>query len=150
MKLLIPPPLQALICALAMWLLSTRLGQFGFSFSFQQEVAIAICLIGIVIDLVSVGLFAKLKTTVSPFSPNKTDKLVTSGMYQFTRNPMYLGMCFILTGLGLWLGNIASFIMVPIFMWFVTHLQIVPEEEILLEKFGDEYSNYMRSVRRWL
>lgn len=150
MKLLIPPPLQAFICALAMWLLSTRFTQFEFSFSFQQEVAIAICLIGIMIDLVSVGLFAKLKTTVSPFSPNKTDKLVTSGMYQFTRNPMYLGMGFILTGLGLWLGNIASFIMVPIFIWFVTQLQIIPEEEILLEKFGDEYSNYMKRVRRWV
>lgn len=133
-----------------MWLLSTRFTQFEFSFSFQQEVAIAICLIGIMIDLVSVGLFAKLKTTVSPFSPNKTDKLVTSGMYQFSRNPMYLGMGFILTGLGLWLGNIASFIMVPIFIWFVTQLQIIPEEEILLEKFGDEYSNYMKRVRRWV
>lgn len=63
---------------------------------------------------------------------------------------MYLGMGFILTGLGLWLGNIASFIMVPIFIWFVTQLQIIPEEEILLEKFGDEYSNYMKRVRRWV
>lgn len=150
MKLLIPPPVQAIICAAGMWVVSQRFPSLDFTFAFQQYLAIAICALGILIDLVSVGLFAKLKTTVSPFSPHKTEKLVTTGFYQYTRNPMYLGMVVILTGLGIWLGNFGSFILIPGFMWFVTHFQIIPEEEILREKLGDEYENYTKRVRRWI
>lgn len=150
MKLLIPPPLQAIICAACMWAIASPFPNLNFTFAFQQPLAILICIIGIGIDLVSVGLFARTKTTVSPFSPDKTSQLVISGLYQYTRNPMYLGMALILTGLAIWLGNAAAFIMVPIFIWFITVLQIIPEEEILLEKFGEEYGDYKMRVRRWL
>ncbi len=150
MKLLIPPPVQAIIFAGLMWLIATQFPQFGFSGSLQQPAAILICIIGIGIDLVSVGLFAREKTTVSPFSPDKTQVLITSGLYQYTRNPMYLGMACILTGLALWLGNYASLLMIPCFIWYITQLQIIPEEEILLEKFGQEYGEYMLRVRRWI
>lgn len=150
MKLLIPPPVQAIIFAGLMWLISEQFPEFGFSGSFQQPLAILICIIGIGIDLVSVGLFAREKTTVSPFSPEKTSALITSGLYQYTRNPMYLGMVCILTGLAVWLGNYASFLMIPCFIWYITKLQIIPEEEVLLEKFGVEYGEYMLRVRRWV
>ncbi len=150
MKLLIPPPVQAIICAGLMWLIAKQFPQFGFSVALQEPVAILICIFGIAIDLISVGLFAQKKTTVSPFSPNKTANLVTSGLYQFTRNPMYLGMVFILTGLGVWLGNFAAFLMVPCFIGYITKLQIIPEEEILLEKFGEDFGEYMLRVRRWI
>lgn len=150
MKLLIPPPVQAIIFAGLMWLIATQFPQFGFSSSLQQPLAILVCIIGIGIDLVSVGLFAREKTTVSPFSPDKTETLVTSGLYQYTRNPMYLGMACILTGLAIWLGNYAAFVMIPCFIWYITQLQIIPEEEILLEKFGEEYGEYMLRVRRWV
>ena len=150
MKLLIPPPVQAIICAGLMWLIARQFPEFSFSGSFQQPFAILICIIGIGIDLVSVGLFAREKTTVSPFSPNKTSALITSGIYKFTRNPMYLGMTCILTGLAVWLGNYACFLMIPCFIWYITQLQIIPEEEILLERFGEEYGEYMLRVRRWI
>ena len=150
MKLLIPPPVQALICAGLMWLIARQFPDFSFSFALQQPLAIFVCLIGIGIDLVSVGLFAREKTTVSPFSPAKSTTLVTTGFYNYTRNPMYLGMAFILTGLAIWLGNFASFFMIPCFMWYITYLQIIPEEEMLLEKFGQEYGEYMMRVRRWI
>jgi len=150
MKLIIPPPVQAIICAGLMWLIADQFAEFSFTSAIQQPLAIFICIIGIGIDLVSVGLFARNKTTVSPFSPNKTEALVTSGLYQYTRNPMYLGMACILTGLGVWLGNFASFAMIPCFIWYITQLQIIPEEEILLEKFGEEYGEYMLRVRRWI
>ena len=150
MKLLVPPPAQAIICAAGMWLISQRFPSLNFSFDFQQYLAIVICAIGILIDLISVGMFAKFKTTVSPFSPHKTDKLVTTGFYKYTRNPMYLGMVVILTGLCVWLGNFGSFALIPVFMWFVTQFQIVPEEEILREKLGEEYDAYLARVRRWI
>jgi len=150
MKLLIPPPVQAIVCAACMWVIANRFPSLGFSFGFQQELAIAICIIGIFVDLVSVGLFTKFKTTVSPFSPQKTEKLVTSGLYQFSRNPMYVGMVIILIGIGIWLGNLAAFVLIPGFTWFVTTFQIIPEEEILAEKFGQDYLEYKSRVRRWI
>ena len=150
MKLLIPPPVQAIICAACMWGISTKLPGLSFSFSLQQSLAILICLMGIGMDLVSVGLFTRSKTTVSPFSPNKTTSLVITGIYKYTRNPMYLGMVLILTGLAVWLGNWACFAVVPGFVVFITKLQIIPEEEMLLEKFGEEYGEYMLRVRRWI
>lgn len=150
MKLLIPPPLQAIICAGLMWLISQQFPAFGFSFGLQQSIAILICMLGIAMDLFSVGLFARNKTTVSPFSPQNTESLVTTGLYKYTRNPMYLGMAIILTGLAVWLGNVLSFLIIPCFAWYLTMLQIIPEEEILLEKFGEEYGNYMMRVRRWI
>ncbi len=150
MKLLIPPPVQALICAGIMWLIARQFPDFGFSFAVQQSLAILICIVGIAIDLVYVGLFTREKTTVSPFSPANTSSLVTSGFYKYTRNPMYLGMACILTGLAFWLGNFASFLMIPCFIWYITQLQIIPEEEILFEKFGQEYGEYMLRVRRWI
>ena len=150
MKLLIPPPVQALICAGVMWLIARQFPDLSFSFSLQQPLAILVCLTGIAIDLVSVGLFTREKTTVSPFNPANSTTLVTSGFYQYSRNPMYLGMACILTGLAIWLGNWGAFLMIPCFVWYITHLQIIPEEEILLEKFGQEYGEYMMRVRRWI
>ena len=133
-----------------MWVISENLNASGFSFSLQQPIAIFLCLIGIGIDLLSVGLFHRAKTTVSPFSPDKTEKLVTTGIYHYTRNPMYLGLTIIMTGLAFWLGNWGAFLVIPIFIWYVTNLQIIPEEEVLLEKFGEEYGYYVLRVRRWI
>ncbi|MEM7291268.1 MAG: isoprenylcysteine carboxylmethyltransferase family protein, partial [Pseudomonadota bacterium] len=72
------------------------------------------------------------------------------GIYNFSRNPMYLGLSFVLTGFGLWLGNFAALFLVPCFVAYITRFQIIPEEEILHEKFGTEYVEYCERVGRWI
>ncbi|MEE9302341.1 MAG: isoprenylcysteine carboxylmethyltransferase family protein, partial [Thiotrichaceae bacterium] len=81
---------------------------------------------------------------------NNASHLVTSGMYRYTRNPMYVGLAILLTGWAIYLGSASPFLLIPLFVFVLTIQQIKPEEVILEEKFGQEYINYKNSVRRWL
>ena len=81
---------------------------------------------------------------------NDVSSLVKDGVYAYTRNPMYVGLVIVLIGWALWLGSFLSLIIVPLFMYAITKLQIKPEEQVLTELFGIEYIEYMKKVRRWL
>ena len=78
------------------------------------------------------------------------DGLVTEGMFNHCRNPLYLGNIFMLTGMGI-LANSLIFILVivPLFL-FIFHSIILAEEEFLKKKFGNEYILYCKKVNRWL
>jgi protein-S-isoprenylcysteine O-methyltransferase Ste14 len=82
--------------------------------------------------------------------PQNTTGIVTSGLYKFSRNPMYVGLLIILTGYAIWLGSVTPFLLLPLFYWLITQMQIKPEERILQQKFGQEYLDYKNTVRRWL
>lgn len=107
---------------------------------------IVACLIGFV---AVVHLF-KRRTTIHPHEPEKTSSLVTSGIYGFTRNPMYLGLFFFLIAWGFYLSNIPSFFICVIFVLYITRFQIKPEEKALERIFGDDFIQYKNKVRRWL
>ncbi|MEM9279481.1 MAG: isoprenylcysteine carboxylmethyltransferase family protein [Pseudomonadota bacterium] len=150
MRLLIPPPVQALICAGLIWFLSGMLPQLAFEFPWQERVAIALVALGLAIDFSSIRLFVRADTTINPYTPDKSETLVTNGIYKYTRNPMYVGMVIFLTAFGLWIGNWMFLPLTGLFIWYITKFQIVPEEEVLQEKFGDDYSEYRHKVRRWI
>ena len=63
---------------------------------------------------------------------------------------MYLAMLILLISVGIYLQNIASLFVIPFFIVYITRYQIVPEEEILTQFFGEEYLQYKHQVRRWL
>lgn len=150
MKLLIPPPIYLLLALGVMWLLQhyvPLLSFQGFPWNIMGWSLIGSALAG---DLYALALFFKARTTFNPIKPQNSTKLVVTGSYRFSRNPMYLGMVIILCGWGLVLGAISSFIMIPLFMWVLTEMQIKPEEAILTERFGTEYQAYLSQVRRWL
>ncbi|MEO1475370.1 MAG: isoprenylcysteine carboxylmethyltransferase family protein, partial [Pseudomonadota bacterium] len=90
------------------------------------------------------------RTTVNPLRPDKATHLVVTGLYRISRNPMYLGLAILLTGWGLYLGDAANLAVLAAFIGFITIFQIKPEEEILRSKFGDDYIDYCRRVRRWI
>ena len=94
--------------------------------------------------------FRKVETTVTPLHPDKASSLVTIGIYQYTRNPMYFGLLLILFSFGLYLQNLASMFVLPVYVWFISKYQIMPEEEALQKVFGDDYKNYQDRVRRWI
>ena len=150
MKLLIPPPIVAALCGLAMWGIAHVLPQTRLAFSFQTLLASIFIVAGLSIDLVSIGAFRKAKTTVTPLAPEKASSLVVTGLYRYTRNPMYVGMLFILTGVAIWLGSLVNALVLIAFVAYITVFQIMPEEARLAQVFGADYERYRTRVRRWL
>lgn len=150
LKLRIPPPVYALFTAGIMWLLDRHFPVFNLFASPWELLGWVFIIIGLIIDLWSVGLFWKEKTTVNPMKPDNSKSIVESGMYQYSRNPMYLGMLSILLGLGILLGSLSALFGVPLFALIITTQQIIPEEITLGNKFGQVYLDYKHRVRRWL
>lgn len=104
--------------------------------------------LGIMLILVAAGLFKWRKTTVNPFGEPAV--VVREGVYRFSRNPMYLGMLSVLTGVGIGLGNILALSIVPVFVWIMTRWYIEREEQLLERRFGEQYLSYRQKVRRWI
>ena len=99
------------------------------------------------------GAFAlsEFRRNDTPHDPYATAKqLVTTGVYRFSRNPMYLGLSLILAGLAWRLGSLGPWLMVPLFMALMEVAFIRPEERRLTTAFGDAYTQYRRQTRRWL
>lgn len=114
--------------------------------------AIALAIFGLALAVVVIAVrgFRKAKTTVDPFHPDSAAAIVTSGIYRFTRNPMYLGFLLALVAVAVFLGNWISALMPLVFVVYMNRFQISPEERALRAKFGAPYEAYLRSVRRWL
>ena len=73
-----------------------------------------------------------------------------AGIYRYSRNPMYLGMTLVLVGIAFLLANVGSLLVIPLFVFSITSLQIKPEELALEERFGDTYRDYKERVNRWI
>ncbi len=103
-----------------------------------------------VIGIAGVVQFRRAKTTVDPTRPHQASTLVASGIFHYSRNPMYLALLLLLFGFAYWHQNIASLLVVVLFVAYMNRFQIEPEERILHRLFGDVYSDYKTRVRRWL
>jgi protein-S-isoprenylcysteine O-methyltransferase Ste14 len=146
----IPPPLWMLVFAALMWglnrycpistLVATPWNRLGW------------CLIAIapVAPLTAIAQFRRARTTINPIELARVTTLVTTGIYRWTRNPMYLGLSVLLVGWAIVLGTLSPFVLPPLFVLLMTQIQILPEERALREHFGDEYERYCRQVGRWL
>ncbi|WP_020404261.1 methyltransferase family protein [Gracilimonas tropica] len=150
MKLKVPPALLFIVFVLIM-----RVTDQLFSFEiiaspYQQMVAYIVFGVGVIIGLLGVFEFRRRSTTVNPHKPENTSELVTSGIYQISRNPMYLGLLIGLVAVAIRLGNVSSMLLLPVFVWYMNVFQIKPEEEVMEEKFGQNFIRYMNCTRRWI
>ena len=150
LKTKIPPPVYMLIMAYIMWLLDKFLPLYNWLNSPWNKLGLIIIGIAVLLDICALLLFFRAKTTPNPMKPSSTSHLVTSGLYRYSRNPMYLGLLVMLIGWGLYLGSLSPLSMLPLFIWLLTKQQIEPEEIILMDKFGQEYKHYQQRVRRWI
>ena len=150
LELKIPPIVQVVIIALFMWMLSAVTTTFSFQNPWKIQVATVLGILGIVVSLLGVLAFRRANTTADPRVPYQTTNLVSSGIYQLSRNPMYLGFFFILLGWAVYLSQGLSFLLLPAFVLYMNRFQIAPEERFMREKFGAEYGSYMSKVRRWV
>ena len=143
-----PPPLVALT--------------FGFLINYtknifpvieiKNEIAFGSIMIisGLIIILSAIILFKKYHTTISPLNPSNATKLITDGIYKFSRNPMYLGLLLVLLGISIILNLTGGFFLIPLFILYLNLFQIIPEENAMVDLFKDEFLEYKKNVRRWI
>jgi len=149
-ELKVPPVALVVVFAVVMWAASTVFSAASFHLPGASIIAFALAFIGSGIAVAGVFAFRRHDTTVNPMKPETTATIVTAGIYCVTRNPMYLGLAFVLLGWAIYLANLAALLLVPAFVAYMTRFQIKPEERALLEKFGSNFADYMAAVRRWI
>jgi protein-S-isoprenylcysteine O-methyltransferase Ste14 len=146
----VPPPLVALAFATVMWAVSSLDNSLMLNPTRNAYAATLFFMLGFSFSLAGVLSFRKFKTTVNPLKPQAATALVTTGVYRFTRNPMYVGFVFLLLAWTIWLGSAFSLALVLVFIMYINRFQIAPEERALLLLFGSEFEQYKSRVRRWL
>lgn len=150
MKPRIPPPVIALLAGLAMeglhrWWPLARYVQGAWRLAGFLPMAMGVAMV-----LLAMGRFRAAATTINPLDPAKATTLVQSGLFRYTRNPMYAGLALVLAGFAWRLGSATPWLVLPLFVVLITRLQILPEERALQALFGADYAAYCRRVPRWL
>lgn len=146
----VPPPLVALVFGGLMG--GASLGLPGLDLAWGTRLLLALPLIGAGLLFVLAGgvSFRRARTTVNPLKPEAASALVTSGIYRYTRNPMYVGFALWLLAWGLYLASPLVLLGVLGFVLYMNRLQIAPEERALGRLFGAAFVAYRQRVRRWL
>jgi protein-S-isoprenylcysteine O-methyltransferase Ste14 len=145
-----PPPLIYL-CGLALGIMAERflhLPSLGLQPKIRDLLSGILVLVGFLVMFAGAGLFLRRGTAIIPFKP--ATHLVTSGIYGWTRNPMYLGMALTYAGLAVLLNSLASMVLLPLVI-VVIQTQVIGREEAYLERaFGNQYLAYKNRVRPWI
>jgi protein-S-isoprenylcysteine O-methyltransferase Ste14 len=150
LELKIPPLPLAVVVAVLMWLVAKYLPVFRVDRVLAGIVGACLAISGLGSIVGGVMQFRASRTTVNPMQPDKAATLVTGGIYAHTRNPMYVGMTFMLLGWSVWLGSVYALILTVAFVLYMNRFQIAPEEKALHARFGTEFLAYKERVRRWL
>ena len=149
-NLKIPPVGVFSAFGLVMWAISSLPPHFEMLEGNRVIVILTLLLGAAYFGLSGVLSFRKVGTTVHPMEPNKASSLVTSGVYRISRNPMYLGLLIGLIAWALYLSSLWALGCCVVFMAYMNRFQIVPEEIVMEEKFGEVFTAYRQETRRWL
>jgi len=113
-----------------------------------RPIGASFLIVGLSLVTVAIGLFRSAGENPQPWTPSKG--IIESGIYRYTRNPMYLGMAFAQAGLAMLIGSWTSLALVAVSVAII-HTQVIAREEAYLTAtFGDAYRDYCARVRRWL
>jgi protein-S-isoprenylcysteine O-methyltransferase Ste14 len=146
----VPPPVVTAIVGTLMWAATMLTPLRRLPVPMATVVGGAVVLLGIGLEGLGGLELIRRKTTVNPLEPCDASNLVTTGVYRFTRNPIYVGDLLILLGWGLYLANPLAILLAWLFVPYISRFQIVPEERALGELFGQAYEEYRARVRRWV
>ena len=144
----IPPPILVLILITSNYFSQNQLETMYLPY--KLSISILILLVGTLILINPVFKFIKSKTTVNPVKFTKVSKLVTTGIFMYSRNPMYLGMIFVIISTSIFYLNYYSILTPFIFYFWINRFQIKREEIFFEKKFGKEYLSYKSKTRRWI
>lgn len=150
LELKIPPAALVLLFALVMWIVSKMASWAIVQIPGKEWVAFALWMAGAALIGAGITALISAKTTANPLTPELSASIVTTGVYGLSRNPMYAGFLLMLAAWAAFLENIFPALLLPLFVLYMNRFQIIPEEKVLLNKFGEAYVRYLKSVRRWI
>lgn len=150
LELRVPPVVVAAVCAGLMWLAARVAPGLAVDVPGREVVVPALALLGTVVAFAGLFTVLRASTTIHPSRPEEASTLVTSGIYRFTRNPMYLGLFFVLLAAAVELEHPLALVVAVLFVPYMTRFQIRPEERALRARFGEAFESYVRRTRRWL
>ena len=150
LELKVPPVLAFVLACAGLWGLSVQCSPIRLPWLILQYGAWLFGGLGLCVGFYASLSFKGQGTTVNPMRPEQASKLVDSGIFRYSRNPMYLSLTLLLMAFSLWLGCLANLLIVLLFILYITRFQIIPEERTLLARFGRAYADYCVQVRRWL
>lgn len=143
------PPMWLLACAILAWL-QVQWVPLGLSFgsSWAVPLGTGLVVLGLVLVVLALWAFARHRTT--PIPHRQASALITSGIFAWSRNPIYLADVMILTGLILRWNAVVSLPLIPFLAWIIQIRFIRAEEARLQKAFGDAFLRYQAQTRRWL
>lgn len=146
----VPPVLLTAVVAGLIWAVSQETPPVPIPIVPRQIGASVLTLGGLFLIGPAVHSFRRSKTSLSPFNPASASTLTTSGVYRFSRNPMYLGLLLLLLAWAVYLSSAYSLVLCAGFVFWLNRFQIAPEERALESRFGPDYIAYKERVHRWL
>ncbi len=149
-KVRFPPPLVYIIAILVGYLLDRSIFPLPIDDQIPMRIAsvVMFAFFGALFLLMSFAHFKRTGQKPEPWTT--TPAIITEGIYQYSRNPMYVGMGLLQLAFAFGLNSLWLIILTPLSLFIVYLIAIRPEELYLEAKFGDSYRAYLRSVRRWL
>jgi protein-S-isoprenylcysteine O-methyltransferase Ste14 len=146
----VPPPLLVLVCLGGGWV-AHRLRPVRFLPDLGAAgpvVGAALVVLGLAVGVSGMREFHRHRTPTSPFRP--TTALVTTGVFRFTRNPMYLGFVLLTVGVAVAFNSTAFLVSALLLTVLLDAAVIRPEERFLARRYGTDFEAYLRGTRRWL
>ena len=150
LELKVPPLVVVLFVAILMFAVALFLPSFQLAWPLRMSLAMLAFAPAVLILMLSFQAFKRFKTSLNPLQPEQASSLLQSGIFAYSRNPIYLAMLLWLVALAMILASAFSLLGCVLFCGYLTHFQIKPEERALKAKFGQEYDQYLGRVRRWL
>lgn len=145
---MVHPPVLALMFIVIAYFLG-RFAPLPFpALPILRYIGLALTFVGFMLGIGAFMEFRRARTTLDPHGSAR--QLVTSGVYRFTRNPIYLGFLLMVIGLPMNSGLYWGIVMAPFYMITMTRLVIEREEAYLERKFKAQYTSYTSHVRRWV
>lgn len=144
----VPPPIIFILCAALSYAIEWWL-QISFSFpAYVIQFGVGIVVLGFTLALISAFQFWKFKTHIEPWKPASV--LIDTGVFAYSRNPIYLAFVLVTCGAGLYLESVGVVLSNIFAIWLLYDFVITKEEKYLETLFGEQYREYKQRVRRWL
>lgn len=142
------PPFWLLSALILVWLQAQLVPGLGHPFGLSRIAGVVLVVSGVALMVWAVAAFRAHQTSVVPHQVPR--RIITTGPFARSRNPIYLGDVMVLSGAVLWWGPWPAALLIPIFVQILTRRFIAPEESRMKENFGEEFARFAAETPRWM